>query len=139
MIDIDSSVLIIIFIIVALVFILERLFFNPVIAAIDERNRRVEGPKLEAARILSDHDKQLAGLQSAIAQARREGNSFKARVRGEAQKEGDGVVEKSQREVRELLDRQAADLEHQKARARAELATGIQAIAQRISGYFVRG
>lgn len=139
MIEIDGSVLLIIAIIVALVFILERLFFNPVLAAIELRNRHVQGPREEAARIMGEHDRQLNGLQVAINQARRRANEYKSQVRGEAQREGDGVVENAGQEARLHMQKQTQQLEEQKVAARALLAEQVQSLAQKITGYFVRG
>lgn len=139
MIDIDGSALLVILLIVVLVFLLDRLFFRPVVAVMEARDRQINGPKEEAARLIGQHDQMLASLQASLSHARRDGNDHKARVKEGAQKEGESVIEKTQAEAREFLDKQAGRLEEQARRARQELSAHIEALAQRIAGYFVRG
>ncbi len=139
MISIDGSLIIIIAIIGFLIFALNRLFFRPVQRVMEERERRISGPQQEAKRILDDHDKQLASLQAATSKARREANLYKAQFREKAREESEKVVEASNTEGRQRLERESALLGEQKKHVRNELTAHIQTLANKIAGHFVRG
>ena len=97
MISIDASVFVIIAIIVCLVFILNHLFFRPVLRAQEARDQQITGRQKEAARLLEYHAREFAVFQAEIGKAKRQAADMKARERNGAQQMsqeeiGDGRV-----------------------------------------------
>ena len=120
------------------VFLLSTVLFSPVLKVMDERRRRIEGSRLDTARLQGQAQDSAAVIEKRVQQARAAGQDQAAvlRLDGEkaerelvdrARKEGGDKVEAAKREIAQAAEKARADL---KGEARA-LAS---AIADRVLG-----
>jgi F-type H+-transporting ATPase subunit b len=112
----------------ALLGILWRFAWGPILAAVDERERRIQGTldeaaaqRQEAARLLEEHRKQMADArrqaQDIVAGARDAGERLRGEIEAKAREEGDRLLERARSEIErerdlavETLRREAVEL-----------------------------
>ena len=82
-----------------LMFLLNRLFYKPVIKAMDERQARLAAQKAEAVRILEEANEQSAEYRQQLANIEDTRQTLLAKARQEAKEQFDGMVEKYQQEA----------------------------------------
>jgi F-type H+-transporting ATPase subunit b len=100
-----------------LLFLLARFAWGPILKAVEAREGRIEGAirqaegdRAEAARLMEEYKRTIAGVQSEAAalreQGRQQAEAIGRELRAKAQAEAGEIVEKARREV-ELARRQA--------------------------------
>jgi F-type H+-transporting ATPase subunit b len=105
----------------ALLFILHRFAWGPILAAVDAREQRIQGAldesaaqRDEAARLLAEHKTQLADARRQSSEIIAEGRAAAERLRREledkARVEAQGIIDGARREIRREKDRAIAEL-----------------------------
>lgn len=105
----------------ALLFILHRFAWGPILAAVEAREERIQGAldesaaqRDEAARLLAEHKAQLADARRQASELMAEGRAAAERVRKEleekARVEAQGIIEGARREIVREKDRAIAEL-----------------------------
>ncbi len=116
MIALDYTVLIQIVAFLVFWFLLTKLLFRPFIGLLEERERRTEGAKAEAASLKEEGERLLKEYEQAIARAKEEGRVAKEgilqearrvreRLLGLAREEAARMVEAAREEIRRELER----------------------------------
>jgi len=116
MIALDYTVLIQIVAFLVFWFLLTKLLFKPFIGLLEERERRTEGAKAEAAVLKEKGERLLKEYEQAIAKAKDEGRAAKEgilqearqareRLLGQAREEAAGMVQAAREEIRKELER----------------------------------
>ena len=102
-------------------FLLGRYAWKPLIAALDAREGQIRGDisaaesaRLKAEQMLAEHSKRMAQVQDevreALAQARREAESLKQEIVGQAQKEAVAAKDRAVQEISRARDSALKDL-----------------------------
>ncbi len=101
----------------ALVVVLGRYAWGPILGALEARERRIReileaaaADREEAARVLADHRRQLAESRQQVQQLIAEGRQDAERVRQE-------MLEQARRQQEEMLERARQDIERERERA----------------------
>jgi len=116
MIALDYTVLIQIVAFLVFWFLLTRLLFKPFIGLLEERERRTEGAKAEAAALKEEGERLSKGYEQAIAKAKDDGRAAKEtilqearqareRLLGQAREEAARMVQAAREEIRKELER----------------------------------
>lgn len=116
MIALDYTVLIQIVAFLVFWFLLTKLLFKPFIGLLEERERRTEGAKAEAAALKEEGERLSKEYEQAIAKAKDEGRAAKEgilqearqareRLLGQAREEAARMVQAAREEIRKELER----------------------------------
>lgn len=129
----DGTLLIHLFIVVAMVFILNRTLFRPINRVLAERDAQTTGRQSEAKKLEADFASALAGYERGLRDARTSAYQFVERERIEALRLHEQRVTTAREEIRVLVSQQKAEIENQAEEARRELALESVQSAIRIS------
>lgn len=116
MISLDYSVIVQIFLFLLFWFLMDRIIFKPFLALLDERDRRTEGSKAEAAQLVEQAERLRSEYESGLAKAQKEGEAVKEaiitegrRVResylAQARNEAEAILKRTRDEIRIELER----------------------------------
>jgi F-type H+-transporting ATPase subunit b len=131
--DLDSTVFVMLGLFLLLLLILWQFLWKPYLRVHDERVARVEGARQEAAKLDSEAVTRLAGIDSALTEARRSGNAEIAKLRLAAQAQEQKIVAEAQAAGRKMLAESRAKLEATVAAERANLKAHTTSLAREIA------
>ena len=138
MIALDYTVLVQIVSFLVLWFLLTRLLFRPFVALLEEREKRTDGVKGEAASLAGEGERLRTEYESAIARAKDEGAAAKEGILQQARQARERLLSQARAEAADRLAaiRQEIQGEMQKARSlAAQEAEGIaRQMAEKILG-----
>src|SRR5262249_22490389 len=86
LVDVDATLFVLIGVFLALYLFLRFALFRPVLKVLDERDRRIEGTKLEAQAMQERTQKTLAEYEAFVREARSKGAELRAALRQEGQR-----------------------------------------------------
>ena len=137
--DIDSTVFVMLGLFLLLAFILTRWLWKPYLRVRDERVRRIEGAHAEAERLEANSAGRLARIEAQLAEARKAGNAERAQMRAQALVREQQIVTEAQTaaahkmlaEARTKLD---AALTAERARLQTSAVTLGREIAEKALG-----
>ena len=136
--DIDSTVFVMLGLFLLLAFILTRWLWKPYLRVRDERVRRVEGARDEAERLDTNSAGRLARIEAQLAEARKAGNSERAQMRAQALTREQQIVTEAQAAAHKMLAEARikldAALTAKRARLQASAATLGREIAEKALG-----
>jgi F-type H+-transporting ATPase subunit b len=136
--DIDSTVFVMLGLFLLLAFILTRWLWKPYLRVRDERVRRVEGARDEAERLDTNSAGRLARIEAQLAEARKAGNSERAQMRAQALTREQQIVTEAQAAAHKMLAEARikldAALTTERARLQASAATLGREIAEKALG-----
>ncbi len=140
--DFDSTFLVQLALFVVLTLVLKPLLFDPMLKLFEERERLIDGAKMQARHIDEKSAGALARYEAEMAKARAEGNAEREKARAEGLRREQEILAK----IREATARQveagksAAQAEAQRARTalREQSSTLAQDVATRVLGREVR-
>ena len=107
----------------ALWFILAKLLFKPFIALLEEREKRTDGLKAEAATLTAEAERLRAEYESAIRKANEDGGAIKENILQEARRTREQLLSETRAQA-------AARLAAVRSEVQTELARGRQAAVQ---------
>jgi F-type H+-transporting ATPase subunit b len=136
--DIDSTVFVMLGLFLLLAFILTRWLWKPYLRVRDERVRRVEGARAEAERLEVNSAGRLARIEAQLAEARKAGNAERAQMRAQALVREQQIVAEAQAAAHKMLaearTKLDAALTTERGRLEASAATLGREIAEKTLG-----
>jgi F-type H+-transporting ATPase subunit b len=121
LIDVDGTIFIQLGFFLLLVVVLQRFLWKPYLRVREERVTRIEGYRLEAARLEADADARLARAEAQLAEARRVGIGERAVARAEAQAREQALLAEAQAAAQKTLAGARAQLDGMLVAERAKL------------------
>jgi len=102
--DLDLTALGQIVLFVVLMLVLKPLLFDPILKLYEEREKRIDGAKLEARRIDEESAGALSKYEAAMSKARAEANAERDKLRSEGQKTENEILGRVRKESAGTLD-----------------------------------
>lgn len=133
MIDINITLLIQLANFLVLMFVLDRLFYRPLLKAMDGRKARVEGLRAEAQRLRSDLEAKKEDYEERMDRARTLAVPIRLEQRAEAYETYRGKLAAARDEANRVLAEELADLDEVREKAWAELSARIDAVSDEMT------
>lgn len=134
----DGTLLLHVFIILLMVFILNRTLFKPINRILEERDKRTRGRSGQARKILSDVEAKLSAYERALREARAEGYRLMEQERAEAIRERQIKLNAIREEIGRTVAAEQESIRAQAEAARATLESNAYEIAAEISAHILR-
>jgi F-type H+-transporting ATPase subunit b len=131
--DLDGTVFVMLGIFLVLLLILWQFLWKPYLRVRDERVSRVEGAREKASALDADAASRIARIESALAEARRNGNAETAKLRTEAQVREQQIIAQAQEAARKLMTDARAKLDTALATEKANLQSHTEVLAREIA------
>jgi F-type H+-transporting ATPase subunit b len=121
--DVDSTFLVELVLLVALMLILKPLLFDPMLTLFEERERRIDGAKLQARKIDEKSASALSTYEAEMAKARATGNVERDKTRAEGLAREQQILAAVRASTSKVIDegKRAAHAEADKVRAALKL------------------
>jgi len=132
MIDIDASFIAIFIIVWIMVFVLSRLFFNPLRKIMEERDAKVKGRQEAFQESTEGYEKTVCEIEERLKSARILSEQTKDNLKHEALKERERMLEEISTEYRSQVEKAQEKLEKQTTSLRRELSAEAMLLAERI-------
>lgn len=132
MIDIDASFIAIFIIVWIMVFVLSRLFFNPLRKIMEEREAKVKGRQEAFQESTEVYEKTVCEIEERLKSARILSEQTKDNLKHEALKERERMLEEISTEYRSQVEKAQEKLEKQTTSLRRELGAEAKLLAERI-------
>jgi F-type H+-transporting ATPase subunit b len=136
--DVDKTFLVSAVLIVVLTLVLKPLLFDPMLKLFEEREKRIDGAKVQARKIDEKSATALAKYEAQMASARAAAGAERDKIRGEALKREQEILGAVRTSTAKVLDdgKRAAQAEAQKARAtlKTEAVAMARELASRVLG-----
>jgi F-type H+-transporting ATPase subunit b len=133
LIDIDGTAFIQFGLFLVLLFITNKLMFQPYLALRERRKAGIEGARAEAERMSAEADAKLADYEKQLAVARNRANEEARKVRAEAVGHEREVTDKARATAQASIDDAQAKMRSETDAARAQLMPQADAIAKQIA------
>jgi F-type H+-transporting ATPase subunit b len=132
MIDIDASFIAIFIIVWIMVFVLSRLFFNPLRKIMEEREAKVKGRQEAFQESTEVYEKTVCEIEERLKSAMILSEQTKDNLKHEALKERERMLEEISTEYRSQVEKAQEKLEKQTTSLRRELSAEAKLLAERI-------
>ena len=136
--DLDLSFVVQIVLFVALMAVLKPVLFDPMLKLFEEREKRIDGAKVQARKIDERSATALDQYEAAMARARATANAERDKIRAEGLAREQDILSRVRAETAKALDegKQAAHAEAQRVRAqlKADAAHMARDLASRVLG-----
>ncbi|MBI2999566.1 MAG: ATP synthase F0 subunit B [Deltaproteobacteria bacterium] len=133
MIALDYTVVIQIFAFLVLWFLLSKILFGPFLRLVEERERRTEGSRAEAASLREEGERLGAGYERGIESAREEGLRVKETLLEEGRRANERLLAQAREESTKLLQAVRDELQQAMQREREGAAREAEEIARQIA------
>lgn len=133
LIDIDATSIVQFALFLVLMFVTNKLMFQPYLALRERRKAGIEGARAEAERMTAQADAKLADYEKQVAVARNRANEEARKVRGEAVVHEREVTEKARTEAQTAIDEAQTKMRSETQAARAQLMPQAEAIAKQLA------
>lgn len=133
LIDIDATAIVQFALFLVLMFVANKLMFQPYLALRERRKAGIDGARAEAERMTAQADAKLADYEKQLSIARNRANEEARKVRTEAIGHEREVTEKARTETQTAIDEAQAKMRSQTAAARAQLMPQAEAIAKQLA------
>jgi F-type H+-transporting ATPase subunit b len=141
--DVDLTFLWSVLVFLVLIAVLRPLLFEPMLRLFEERERRIEGTKLEARRLDDAAGEALSRYEGEMKKARAAGNLERDAHRADGQKAENEILGKVREATTETVNAGRRDLQQEAAGVRVALQAEARAlaasVASRVLGREVRG
>jgi F-type H+-transporting ATPase subunit b len=136
--DFDATFIVQLVLFVGLTVFLKPLLFDPILKLFEERERRIDGAKLQARKIDEKSSAALAQYEGAMAKARASAGADRERLRAEGVKREQEILAQVRASTNQVIDagKQKAKVEAERARAalKAEAPALARHVAARVLG-----
>jgi F-type H+-transporting ATPase subunit b len=140
--DFDATFLVQLVLFVALTLVLKPLLFDPILKLFEEREKLIDGAKMQARHIDEKSAGALARYEAEMAKARQAGNVEREKIRAEGQRREQEILAAVREQTARVVEdgKKAAHAEAEQARAalKAQASTLAQELAGRVLGREVR-
>jgi F-type H+-transporting ATPase subunit b len=133
LIDIDLTVFVQFGLFLILLYISNKLLFQPYLALRERRTAGIEGARAEAERMSAQAEAKLAEYEKRLAGARDRANEEGRKVRAEAMAHEKDVTEKARSAAQKAIDEATAKMRAETESARGQLLPQADALAKRIA------
>jgi F-type H+-transporting ATPase subunit b len=133
LIDIDGTAFVQFALFLVLMFVANKLMFQPYLALRERRKAGIEGARAEAERMTAQADAKLADYEKQLAIARERANEEGRKVRGEAATHEKDVTDKARASAQVAIDEASTKMRSETEAARAQLMPQADAIAKQIA------
>ena len=139
--DVDLTFIVELVLFVALMLVLKPLLFDPMLTLFEERERRIDGAKLQARKIDEKSATALAKYEAEMAKARAAGNAERDKIRSEGLAREQQILGAVRASTSKVIDegKRAAHAEADKVRAALKLLSAeiARELASRVLGWDV--
>jgi F0F1-type ATP synthase membrane subunit b/b' len=132
MLSLDANVIVVFLIVWALLFVLSKLFFNPIRRIRHERERIISANKTAYEQALSSYEEGVQQIDQAIKQAKDDAVTAQASLEAEAQKERNRLMTEINAGCRHQVEQAKGELDKRVLELRAELESEAAELAERI-------
>jgi len=132
MLSLDANLVIVFAVIWILMFVLSKLFFNPVRRMRDRRESGITADREARRQALESYEKSVADIESALKDAKAAAESARSRLEQEALGEKNRLLAEVSAECRRQVDQARADLERTTRELQGSLAQDASSLAERI-------
>jgi len=133
LIDIDATAIVQFALFLILMFVANKLMFQPYLALRERRKAGIDGARAEAERMTAQADAKLADYEKQLGVARNRANEEGRKVRGEAVVHEREVTDKARATAQTAIDEAQAKMRSETEAARAQLMPQADAIAKQIA------
>jgi F-type H+-transporting ATPase subunit b len=134
----DGTIFFHIFLILLMIWILNRTLFKPINRILEARERMTGGSFAETTDTLRQADQKLANYETGLREARAEGYSVVENTRRESLAQRQLQIDEVKAEAANLIESEKADLNRQVAQVRQNLASDARGLAERITAQVLR-
>jgi F-type H+-transporting ATPase subunit b len=138
LIDIDGTVFVQFALFLVLMFVANKLMFQPYLALRERRKAGIEGARAEAERMTAQADAKLADYEKQLASARSRANEEGRKVRTEATAHEKDVTDKARAEAQKAIDEATAKMKAETEAARLQLLPQANVLAKQIASKLLR-
>lgn len=131
--DFDATFLVQLVLFVGLTLVLKPLLFDPVLRLFEEREKLIDGAKVQARHIDEKSGAALATYEAEMAKARAAGNAERERVRAEGLKREQEILARVRASTARVLDEGKRNARAEADRARAELKAQAKGLAEQLA------
>lgn len=132
MLSLDANVIVVFLIIWVLLFVLSKLFFNPIRRIRNEREKIISANKTAYEQALSSYEESVRQIDEAIQQAKDDAVTAQASLEAEAQKEKSRLITEINVGCRHQVEQAKSELDKRVLELRAELESEAAELAERI-------
>jgi F0F1-type ATP synthase membrane subunit b/b' len=132
MLSLDANVIVVFLIVWVLLFVLSRLFFNPIRRIRSEREKLICANKDAFEQAVASSEKSIREVDQAIKQAKADAEAVRASLEAEAMKEKSRLVAEINAECRHRVELAKADLDKSVQELKAKLESETAELAERI-------
>lgn len=132
-IDVDLTSIAVLVLFVGLTVILKPLLFDPMLKLFEEREKRIDGAKLEARKVDEKSASALAEYEKAMAKARAGAQAERERIRAEAVKREQEILARARSASAEALENGKRAVQEEASRARATLKADVAKVAAQVA------
>jgi F-type H+-transporting ATPase subunit b len=133
LIDIDLTVFVQFGLFLLLLFVSNKLLFQPYLQLRERRKAGIEGARAEADQMTATADAKLADYEKQMGAARNRANEEGRKVRAEAASHEKDVTEKARAEAQKAIDEAAAKMRQETEAARLQLLPQANTLARQIA------
>ena len=133
MIKLDYTFVVQIVLFLALLFLLRRLLFAPFLALLEEREKKTEGARGEAAALMAEGERLRADYESAITQAGNQGAALKEGILQEARGRRERILAEAREQATARLTMVREEVRQEMAKARQFAAREAEEIARQMA------
>lgn len=133
MIALDYSVIVQIVAFLVLWFLLSKLLFGPFLGLVEERERRTDGARAEAARLAAEGERLRAEYERAIEAAKEEGRRLREELLEEGRRAQERLVAESREAAAQMLESVRDEMQRAMRREREAAAEEAAAIARQMA------
>jgi F-type H+-transporting ATPase subunit b len=134
----DGTIFFHIFLILLMIWILNRTLFKPINRILEARERMTGGSFAETTDTLRQADEKLANDETTLREARAAGYAVVENTRRESLAQRQLQIDEVKADVVNQIEREKADLNRQVAQARQTLASDARGLAERITAQVLR-
>ena len=134
----DGTIFFHIFLILLMIWILNRTLFKPINRILEARERMTGGSFAETTDTLRQADEKLANYETTLREARAAGYAVVENTRRESLAQRQLQIDEVKADVVNQIEREKADLNRQVAQARQTLASDARVLAERITAQVLR-
>jgi F0F1-type ATP synthase membrane subunit b/b' len=137
MLSLDANLVIVFAIVWILVYVLSKLFFNPVRRVRSRREAGVAADRRAEREALEAYEKSLAAIDASLKQARADAESARSLLEHEAIKEKSKLLSEISAECRRQVEQARADLKRTAGELKGKLADDASHLAEQIERKFL--
>ena len=139
LVDIDATAIVQFGFFIALVLVLPKLIFDPLLARLEQRDARTDGARAEAKSLLKEADEQVVVYERAMAQQKQQALAERAVARNAAQREANELLAKVRAETNRKIEAGIAAMRSEADKARGAIEAEAAQIAGMITAKIVEG